>query len=110
MTKGRLSNLADLFLTYFDQMARKRRGAFCGSTYIPRLAWRLDVFRPDPRVPATCAYMPIDLTILICMGLVQQTAGGRFALTQPLEPLVDPQAGLPMIEEHIEELELKGSA
>src|SRR5262249_58229100 len=102
-------NLADLFLTYFDQMSRKRRGALCGGTYITRLAWRLDVFRPDPQVPATCAHIPIDLTILLCMGLVQRTAGGRFALPQPVEPPAAPQARSPVVEEGTKELELEGS-
>src|SRR5262249_1614071 len=101
----------DLFLTYFDQMARKRWEALCGGTYITRLAWLLEVFRPDPRTPATCAHLPIDLTIMIRMGLVQRTVGGDFSLTIPLEPQVAPQAETPVPEEYdIEELELEGSA
>src|SRR5262249_48703511 len=59
MTEGRPSNLTDLFLTYMEQMSRKRRGALCGSTYITRLAWILYIFRPDPWTPATCMHLPI---------------------------------------------------
>src|SRR5262249_3337224 len=79
-------------------------------TYITRLAWRLEVFRLDPQVPPTCAHIPIDLTILLCIGLVQRTAGGRFALTQPLEPLVAPQVGTLIAQKGTEEGELEGSA
>src|SRR5262249_8312467 len=73
MTEGRPSNLAYLFLTYMEQMSHKRRGALCGGTYITKLAWRLDIFRTDPQTPATCLHLPIDLTIMIRMGLKYYT-------------------------------------
>src|SRR5262249_44221658 len=98
------------FLTHMEQMSRKRRGALCGGTYITRLAWRLDIFRPDPQILATYLHLPIDITIMTRMGLVQQTAGGRYTLTQPLEPPAAPQAEDPVPEAGIEELELEGSA
>src|SRR5262249_7393684 len=87
-----------------------RRGAICGGTYITRLAWRLDIFRPDPQIPATCLHLPIDMTIMTRIGLVQQTAGGRYTLTQPLEPPAAPQAEDPVPQAGTEELELEGSA
>src|SRR5262249_45748165 len=71
MTEGRVSNLAYLFLTHMEQMSHKKRGAICGGTYITRLAWRLDIFCPDPQVLATCLQLPIDMTIMTRMGLVQ---------------------------------------
>src|SRR5262249_55873905 len=91
LTEGRASNLAYLFLTHMEQMSHKKRGAICGGTYITRLAWRLDIFRPDPQVPATCLQLPIDMTIMTRMGLVQRVAGGEYALTQPLVPPAAPQ-------------------
>src|SRR5262249_14262867 len=47
---------------------------------------------------------------MIRMGLVQRTAGGGYALTQPLEPPAALHAEAPMLEEGTKELELEGSA
>src|SRR5262249_32804447 len=115
LTEGRPSNLAYLFLTHMEQMSRKNRGAICGGTYITRLAWRLDIFWPDPQTPATCLHLPIDMTIMTRMGLVQRVAGGGYALTQPLVPPAAPQGEDPHAEDPVpqagtEELEPEGSA
>src|SRR5262249_29533171 len=50
-------------------------------------------------------HLPIDLSVLLRMGLVHQTTDDGFTLTTPLEPPAAPKAGTPIIKEHIEELQ-----
>ena len=61
---GRVPHLGYGFALYMEGMARKKKGALCGGSYVTHLAKKLGVFDQCPHLIQICNMLPFSLTVM----------------------------------------------
>ena len=80
------------FALYMEGMARKKRGALCGGSYITRLAKGLGVFSSLTGLIEICSMLPFNLHIIRNIGIIEKHNGCYILLG---DSLVAPDASAP---------------